>query len=87
MFHSVEEGTKYYLFIQNSSTKPTFGETNEELEENSTYTLNANDEKKIVQDMNKYISYNGDIYIWIVEGKTDGTNKEVLSGKKIEKPK
>ena len=82
---STEEGTNYYVFIQNSSTKPDFGDTIEELQSNCTEILYSYS-SKVVPYMDRFIERNGDIYIWIVEGKEDGTHKEVLSAKKIDKP-
>ncbi len=89
-----EESTKYYVFIVNEIEKlEKFEiEKKDEVLENIATEVWTSSSEKIVpySKMNPFIDRNNDIYVWIVEGKLneEGTYefKNVLSGKKVEKP-
>ena len=89
-----EESTKYYVFIVNEIEKlEKFEiEKKDEVLENIATEVWISSSEKIVpySKMNPFIDRNNDIYVWIVEGKLneEGTYefKNVLSGKKVEKP-
>lgn len=89
---NADSGTMYYIFMANSSTKPTFGTTREELEKNCTTTLTANSAKEVNHVYTReFIEKTGDIYVWVVETRWNPStfayeNKEVLSAKKVAKP-
>lgn len=83
---SNDENTKYYVFIANSTTTPTLGTTEEQLTRNATKVWGKSDKKQML--LNNYMGNNKDMYIWIVEGRTNAEakyeSKEVLSASKIE---
>lgn len=85
-----DEGTRYYVFISNSSEKPEFGSTIQEMNSNATFILYSKSDGIIPSSVaTKVIDTNGNsIYIWIIESKISNESeyKEVLSAKKVEKP-
>lgn len=87
---NTDSGTCYYAFIANTSAKPTFGVEREEIRDNCTYYFYGSTKDKKVTGMGEFIEKAEDMYIWILEERTDSDNefiyKEVLSAKKIEKP-
>lgn len=89
---ATDDYTRYYVFMSNSSTKPTMGATKAELEKNAITTWYKDTEKVILKTIvDEYIEKAGDIYLWIVEAKYNNSKndydiKEVLSAKKLTKP-
>lgn len=89
---NTDSGTMYFVFMANSSTKPTFGTTREELMKNAVTTLTANSPKEVSFAFTReFIEKAGDIYVWVVEIRWNPStyeyeHKEVLSAKKVAKP-
>lgn len=87
------QGTEYHVFMANSSTKPNFGKTKEELEQNAVITLHSSNPQNEIpfSFTEEFVEKAGDIYVWVVETRwnentLEWENNEVLSAKKVTKP-